>query len=138
MLQTADLTIKLNPADDVVIARLDISAGTELIKEGVRVAVNVPAGHKIAVRDIAEGQPVRRYNQVIGYSTKPIHNRWRDMAQIPARTAESDAISKDMQRRGFTFVGSTILYAFMQAVGMVNDHVVTCFRHQPLARSAGG
>jgi altronate hydrolase len=74
MLQTADLTIKLNPADDVVIARLDISAGTELIKEGVRVAVNVPAGHKIAVRDIAEGQPVRRYNQVIGYSTKPIRS----------------------------------------------------------------
>ena len=72
MLQAADLTIKLNPADDVVIARLDIAACTELIKEKVRVAVNVPAGHKIAVRDIAEGQPVRRYNQIIGYSTRPI------------------------------------------------------------------
>jgi altronate hydrolase len=72
MLQTADITIKLNPADDVVIARIDIPAGTELIKEGVRVAMNVPAGHKIAVRDIAEGKPVRRYNQIIGYSTKPI------------------------------------------------------------------
>src|SRR5262245_13130420 len=72
MLQAADLTIKLNPADDVVIARVEIPAGTELMKEGVRVAVNVPAGHKIAVRDIAEGKPVRRYNQIIGYSTKPI------------------------------------------------------------------
>ena len=72
MLQAADLTIKLNPADDVVIARVDIPAGTELIKEGVRAAVNVPAGHKIAVRDVAEGQPVRRYNQIIGYSTRPI------------------------------------------------------------------
>ena len=72
MLQAADLTIKLNPADDVVIARVDIPAGTELIKEGVRVSVNVPAGHKIAVRDVAEGKPVRRYNQIIGYSTKPI------------------------------------------------------------------
>jgi altronate hydrolase len=72
MLQTADLTIKLNPNDDVVIARVELSAGTELIKEGVRVAVNVPAGHKVAIRDIAEGQPVRRYNQIIGYSTKPI------------------------------------------------------------------
>jgi altronate hydrolase len=72
MLQAADLTIRLNPADDVVIARVDIPAGTELIKEGVRVAVNVPAGHKIAVRDVAEGQPLRRYNQIIGYSTKPI------------------------------------------------------------------
>ena len=72
MLQAADLTIKLNPADDVVIARVEIPAGTELIKEGVRVAVNVPAGHKIAIRDVAEGKPVRRYNQIIGYSTKPI------------------------------------------------------------------
>jgi len=72
MLQTADLTIKLNPADDVVIARVEIPAGTELLKEGVRVAVTIPAGHKIAVRDVAEGKPVRRYNQIIGYSTKPI------------------------------------------------------------------
>src|SRR5262245_18235166 len=72
MLQTADLTIRLNPNDDVVIARVELAAGTELIKEKVRVAVNVPAGHKIAVRDVAEGQPVRRYNQIIGYSTKPI------------------------------------------------------------------
>jgi altronate hydrolase len=72
MLQAADLVIRLNPADDVVIARVDIAAGTELIKEGVRVAVNVPAGHKIATRDVAEGKPVRRYNQIIGYATKPI------------------------------------------------------------------
>jgi altronate hydrolase len=72
MLQAADLVIRLNPADDVVIARVDIPAGTELIKEGVRLAVNVPAGHKIATRDVAEGKPVRRYNQIIGYSTKPI------------------------------------------------------------------
>jgi altronate hydrolase len=72
MLQTADITIRLNPADDVVIARIEIPAGTELIKEGVRVVGNVPAGHKIAVRDIAEGKPVRRYNQIIGYSTRPI------------------------------------------------------------------
>jgi altronate hydrolase len=72
MLQAADLVIRLNPADDVVIARVDIPAGTELIKEGVRVAVNVPAGHKIATRDVAEGKPVRRYNQIIGYATKPI------------------------------------------------------------------
>jgi altronate hydrolase len=72
MLQAADLTIRLNAADDVVIARVEIPAGTQLIKEGVQVAVNVPAGHKIAVRDIAEGKPVRRYNQIIGYSTRPI------------------------------------------------------------------
>ncbi len=61
---------------------------------------------------------------------KPIVNRWREMGQVPAKTAESNAFSKDLQRRGFKFVGSTIMYAHMQATGMVNDHVVTCFRHK--------
>ncbi len=56
-------------------------------------------------------------------------NRWRTLREVPARTTESDALSKDLLRRGFTFVGSTICYAFMQAVGMVNDHLVTCYRY---------
>jgi DNA-3-methyladenine glycosylase I len=60
---------------------------------------------------------------------KPIQNRWRNMAEVPARTAESDAMSRDLLRRGFKFVGSTICYALMQATGMVNDHLVTCPRH---------
>jgi DNA-3-methyladenine glycosylase I len=60
---------------------------------------------------------------------KPIVNRRRSLKDIPARTAESDAMSKDLKKRGFTFVGSTICYAFMQAVGLVNDHLVTCHRH---------
>lgn len=60
---------------------------------------------------------------------KPKQNRWRKMTQLPARTAESDAMSRDLLRRGFKFVGPTICYAFMQAVGMVNDHLVTCPRH---------
>jgi len=72
MLQAADLTIRLNPADDVVIARVELPAGTEVIKENVRVAVTVPAGHKLATRDVAEGAPVRRYNQIIGFATRPI------------------------------------------------------------------
>ncbi len=72
MLQAADLTIRLNAADDVVIARLDLPAGTEIIKEKIRVAVTVPAGHKIATHDIKEGEPVRRYNQIIGFATRPI------------------------------------------------------------------
>lgn len=59
----------------------------------------------------------------------PRHNAWKTMRQIPARTAESDRMSKALKARGFTFVGSTICYAFMQAAGMVNDHLVTCFRH---------
>jgi DNA-3-methyladenine glycosylase I len=63
---------------------------------------------------------------------KPIRNRWREMAEVPARTGESDAMGKDLAKRGFTFAGSTICYAFMQATGMVNDHLVTCFRHREL------
>ena len=62
----------------------------------------------------------------------PRRNRWRQMSQVPARTAESDAMSKDLKKRGFTFVGSTICYAFMQATGLVNDHLVSCFRYRDL------
>jgi DNA-3-methyladenine glycosylase I len=60
---------------------------------------------------------------------KPRVNKWRSGERLPASTAESDAMSKDLKKRGFNFVGSTICYAFMQATGMVNDHVVECFRH---------
>jgi DNA-3-methyladenine glycosylase I len=59
-------------------------------------------------------------------------NAWKSMKEVPAKTPESDAMSKDLKRRGFKFVGSTICYAFMQAVGMVNDHLVECFRHGEL------
>lgn len=64
---------------------------------------------------------------------QPIRNRRRRPKDIPARTKESDAMSKDLKKRGFKFVGSTICYAFMQAVGMVNDHTVDCFRYRQLA-----
>ena len=73
MLQAADLTIRLNPADDVVIARIDLAAGTTLVKEGnVVTTARVPAGHKVAVREVKAGQPVRRYNQIIGFATRDI------------------------------------------------------------------
>ena len=62
----------------------------------------------------------------------PIQNRWRTLADVPARTSESDAMSRDLLQRGFKFVGSTICYAFMQATGMVNDHLVTCPRYAEL------
>jgi len=65
---------------------------------------------------------------------KPIVNRRRSIKELPARTAESDALSKDLLRRGFKFVGSTICYAMMQATGMVNDHLVDCFRHKQVAK----
>jgi DNA-3-methyladenine glycosylase I len=63
---------------------------------------------------------------------KPKQNAWRSLADIPASTQESDAMSKELKRRGFKFVGSTICYAFMQATGMVNDHTTNCFRHKEL------
>ena len=66
----------------------------------------------------------------------PIVNRWSSMAQIPARTELSDRLSKDLRKRGFRFVGSTICYAHMQATGMVNDHLVHCFRHPDRDRPA--
>ena len=59
---------------------------------------------------------------------KPKQNSWRSLSELPAQTTESDAMSKELKRRGFRFVGSTICYAFMQAVGMVDDHLVDCFR----------
>jgi DNA-3-methyladenine glycosylase I len=67
---------------------------------------------------------------------RPKRNAWRSIEEVPARTRESDAMSKDLKRRGFKFVGSTICYAFMQAVGMVNDHLTDCYRHREVGRTA--
>jgi DNA-3-methyladenine glycosylase I len=64
---------------------------------------------------------------------RPFQNHWRSMKEVPATTTESNALSKDLRKRGFNFVGSTICYALMQAVGMVNDHLVGCFRHAEIA-----
>ena len=65
---------------------------------------------------------------------RPRHNRWKSPRQIPATTVESDAFSRDLKRRGFSFVGSTVIYAHMQAVGMVNDHVIDCYRYRDVRR----
>jgi DNA-3-methyladenine glycosylase I len=65
---------------------------------------------------------------------KTIHNKWKTLTQLPAKSPESDAMSKDLQKKGFKFVGSTICYAFMQAAGMVNDHLVNCYRYQELKK----
>ncbi len=67
----------------------------------------------------------------------PLQNTWKRMADLPAKTKESDQMSKDLKKRGFSFVGSTICYAFMQAVGMVNDHVADCFRYKEIAPLIG-
>ena len=65
---------------------------------------------------------------------EPIINRWKSVREIPSRTVLSDALSKDLHERGFTFVGSTICYAYMQSTGLVNDHIEECFRFQELAK----
>ena len=67
---------------------------------------------------------------------EPTQNRWNTMREVPATTPESDTISKDMKKRGFTFVGSTIMYAHMQATGMVNDHTTECYRHKECEKLA--
>ena len=68
---------------------------------------------------------------------RPRQNRWRSLDEVPAETSESRTMSRDLKRRGFRFVGPTICYAFMQATGLVNDHLVDCFRHAALARPHG-
>jgi DNA-3-methyladenine glycosylase I len=65
---------------------------------------------------------------------EPVVNRWRAMSEVPAETPEARAMSNALKARGFKFVGPTIVYAFMQATGMVNDHLVTCYRHKPLSK----
>ncbi len=67
---------------------------------------------------------------------RPLQNRWKKDGDVPATSPESDALSKDLKKRGFRFVGSTIIYAHMQATGMVNDHVTGCFRYRPCAKMA--
>ena len=64
----------------------------------------------------------------------PKQNDWRDRKQVPSSTTESDALSRDLKKRGFKFVGSTTCYAFMQAAGLVNDHLTSCFRHKPVKK----
>lgn len=85
----------------------------------------------LAVRD-AHGSFDRYIWQFVGGA--PRHNHWRSLAEIPAHTPESDGMSKDLKQRGFTFVGTTICYAFMQGAGLVNDHLVDCFRWDEVRR----
>lgn len=72
--------------------------------------------------------------QFVGHRT--IHNEWKSLKELPAKTSVSDAMSKDLKKRGFNFIGSTICYAYMQAAGMVNDHTTECFRHKELRRTS--
>ena len=110
------------------VKRLLADAG--IVRNRLKIAATIQnAKAFLAVRDQFESFDVYLWSFVGG---KPKQNRWRNMSDVPARTAESDAMSRDLLRRGFKFVGSTICYALMQATGMVNDHLVTCPRHAEL------
>ncbi|MDR1144864.1 MAG: DNA-3-methyladenine glycosylase I [Verrucomicrobiales bacterium] len=122
---------KMARYDDQKIAVLLVNPG--IIRNRLKIAAAVRnAGACLTVS--AEFGSFDRYLwQFVG--GRPRQNRWRQ-GEVPARTAESDAMSKDLAARGFKFVGSTICYAYMQAAGMVNDHIVTCYRHREVARLA--
>ena len=68
----------------------------------------------------------------------PVQNKWKSISEIPSKTKQSDAMGKDLKQQGFSFVGSTVCYAFMQAVGMVNDHITTCFRYKEILTTVSG
>jgi DNA-3-methyladenine glycosylase I len=102
----------------------------------IRNRLKIRAATKNAAAFLAVQKEFGSFNRYIWQFVggKPRRNAWRSLKQLPSRTAESDAMSKDLKKRGFTFVGSTICYAFMQAVGMVNDHVVRCGRYRQVSR----
>jgi len=112
------------------IARLMADAG--IIRN--RAKINATIGNARAFLDVQ-----REFGTFDAYiwgfvGGRPIHNAWKSLSEIPAKTPEAEKISKDLLKRGFKFVGPTIVYAHMQATGMVNDHTVDCFRHSELSR----
>jgi DNA-3-methyladenine glycosylase I len=120
---------RISGYDDAKIARL-------LMNEAiVRNRLKIHAAVRNAKAFLAVEKEFGSFDKYIWQFTggAPLQNRWTKAQQVPARTAESDAMSKDLQKRGFTFVGSTICYAFMQATGMVNDHTTDCFRHSEVS-----
>jgi DNA-3-methyladenine glycosylase I len=105
-----------------------------IVRNRLKVAATVSNAR--AFLDILESEP--SFSDYIWQFVdgRPVVNRWKTVSEVPASTAQSDAMSRDLKKRGFRFVGTTICYAFMQATGMVNDHVTSCFRHRQLAGAA--
>jgi DNA-3-methyladenine glycosylase I len=122
--------------DPAKVARFGRSAVTQLLEDPgiIRNRLKVES----AIRNAAAFLDVQReFGSFDAYvwsfvGGEPKVNWWSSLSELPATTAESDALSKDLKSRGFNFVGSTICYAFMQATGMVNDHTVDCFRHRQI------
>jgi DNA-3-methyladenine glycosylase I len=128
--------------DPAVVAKYgDKKRQTLLSNPGiVRNRLKIDAAIQNAKAFLATVQEFGSFDQYVwsfvGHQSR--QNAWRSMQDVPARTSESDAMSADLKRRGFKFVGSTICYAYMQAVGMVNDHLVDCFRHGELTGKRRG
>lgn len=124
--------------DPELIARYDekkvaeLLANPGIVRNRLKIAAAIQNARAfLAIRE--EVEPFDKYLwQFVG--GQPKQNHWSSSKEIPARTPESDAMSKDLIKRGFKFVGSTICYALMQSTGMVNDHLVSCFRHKEVAR----
>lgn len=114
------------------VARLMADAG--IVRNRLKIESTIAnARATLALRETLGGLDAYFWNFVDG---RPLSNAWENIGQVPASTPLSDAISKDLKKRGFKFVGSTIVYAHMQATGMVNDHTVDCFRHREVAGAA--
>lgn len=121
---------KIAKYDKGKVAKLLADAG--IVRNRLKIAATIQNAHAFLEIQKEFGSFERYLWQFV--SGKPKINHWKNLKEIPPKTAESDAMSKDLKNRGFSFVGSTICYAFMQAVGMVNDHVITCWRYRAMKR----
>ncbi len=117
--------VRIATYDDAKIARLLADPGIVRNRLKVQAAIT-NARACLALRDAGGGLDAYLWDFVDG---APITNRWRSLEEVPASTALSERVSKDLKSRGFKFVGPTIVYAYLQSAGLVNDHVVDCFRH---------
>jgi DNA-3-methyladenine glycosylase I len=120
--------LKISQFNDVDISRL--CANPEIIRNRLKINATVTNAKSFLNVQKEFGSFDRYIWQFV--NDRPIQNAWKKLSDIPSSTPESAAMSMDLQKRGFKFVGTTICYAFMQAVGMVSDHVVSCFRYEQL------
>jgi DNA-3-methyladenine glycosylase I len=114
--------------DDAKLAQLLVNSG--IVRNRLKIAAAIRNAQSLLAVRREFGSFDRYIWGFVGHKT--IHNAWTRMEDVPSRAAQSDAMSRELKRRGFGFAGTTICYAFMQAIGMVNDHLVDCFRHRQL------
>ena len=123
--------VRIAAYDDAKIAGLLADPG--IVRNRLKVKATIANARAcLALRDAGGGLDAYLWDFVDG---APITNRWRSLEEVPASTALSDRVSKDLKSRGFKFVGPTIVYAYLQSAGLVNDHVVDCFRHAAVGGS---